>query len=143
MDHLGVRSRRIVRRGLRAGRRRRAGAVAAPEAEPQDDTAPPAAPPPLPDDRTLYFTPESADLIPETRAKLDATATAIAEWATAGGDPARLTVTAIGHTALYDTEASRLELSRERARATAARLEAYRCDDSDPGPRRARTGHAL
>ncbi len=99
-------------------------AVAAPEAEPQDDPAPPAEPPPLPDDRTLYFTPESADLIPETRAKLDATATAIAEWATTGGDPARLTVTAIGHTALYDTEASRLELSRERARATAARLEA-------------------
>ncbi|MFW5742970.1 MAG: OmpA family protein [Spirochaetota bacterium] len=99
------------------------GAVVEPEAEPLDDTALPADPPPLPDDRTLYFTPESADLIPETRARLDATAVAIAEWVAAGGDPARLTVTAIGHTALYDTKASRLELSRERAQAAAAYLE--------------------
>lgn len=83
-----------------------------------------AAPPRLPGDGTLYFTPESARLILETREKLDDVAAAIAAWADAGGDPTELTVTTIGHTALYHTEASRLELSRERARAAAAYLEA-------------------
>lgn len=86
------------------------------------------APPPLPataaDGGTLYFTPESARLILETRAKLDALAAQIGAWADEGGDPAALAVTAVGHTALYDTEASRLELSRERAHAAAAYLEA-------------------
>lgn len=95
----------------------------APSEQPAADR-PPVLPATTADGRTLYFTPESARLILETRAKLDATTAAIAAWADAGGDPADLAVAAVGHTALYDTEASRLELSRERARAAAAYLEA-------------------
>ena len=73
-------------------------------------------------DLTLYFLPEQATLIPATRSELDATAEAINEWVAAGGDAARLTVELVGHTALYGTQASRLELSRERSRVAASYL---------------------
>ena len=87
-----------------------------------DEPDPPALPPTLSDPPILYFTPESARLILETRQKLEAVAAAIARWEAEGGDPEELAVAAVGHTALFDTEASRLELSRERARAAAGYL---------------------
>lgn len=87
-----------------------------------DEPDPPALPPTLSDPTILYFTPESARLILETRQKLDAVAAAIARWEAEGGDPEEIAVAAVGHTALFDTEASRLELSRERARAAAGYL---------------------
>jgi outer membrane protein OmpA-like peptidoglycan-associated protein len=78
----------------------------------------------LAEETTVYFEPESAQLSPQTRERLTVIADMIADWIASGGAPSDVAVAAEGHTALYDTEQSRLELSRERARAVAEYLTA-------------------
>jgi outer membrane protein OmpA-like peptidoglycan-associated protein len=77
----------------------------------------------------VYFEPESSLLLDATRRTLDEIAAGIATWVGEGGDPSALAIEATGHTALYDSEESRLELSRERARAVADYLRAALRDD--------------
>ncbi|MFP4113125.1 MAG: OmpA family protein [Spirochaetota bacterium] len=90
------------------------------EARAQDgDEEPADAPPATRAEAIVYFEPESAVLRAATKEELNLVAAGIAQWIGAGGDPETVTIVAEGHTALYDTEASRLELSRERAAAVA------------------------
>lgn len=73
-------------------------------------------------EQPLYFEPESAGLLPETREQIDAIAAAIAEAA-----PESMQVRIVGHTALFGTQGARTELSLRRAQnvanALAERLE--------------------
>ncbi|MFP4551610.1 MAG: OmpA family protein [Spirochaetales bacterium] len=68
-------------------------------------------------DQPLYFEPESTALLPETREQIDAVASAIARTS-----PAGIRVLVQGHTALFGTQAARIELSLRRAQNVADAL---------------------
>ncbi len=73
---------------------------------------------------TVHFLPESAQLLPEAVDELETVADRIAGWLEDGGSAEALRIRVEGHTAMYGTEAARIELSLARAQRVADHLRA-------------------